>query len=52
MVRIFTTWRKQLLSLVFAFVSFTFLFAQNPIVTENALTGNPASEWDPEPYCN
>ncbi len=23
-----------------------FLFAQNPIVTENALPGNPASEWD------
>ncbi|MEI9808768.1 MAG: hypothetical protein WDO16_13410 [Bacteroidota bacterium] len=23
-----------------------FSFAQNPIVTENALTGNPKTEWD------
>jgi hypothetical protein len=36
------------ISLFLITYSFTFLFgfAQNPIVTENNLTGNPPSEWD------
>jgi hypothetical protein len=46
MVRILLSCRRQLLILLFALTSFTFSNAQNPIVTENALTGNPASEWD------
>ena len=36
---------KQLYALLTALVLFTSAFAQNPIVTENALTGNPISEW-------
>jgi hypothetical protein len=36
---------QQLFSLLFALVTFTFSFAQNPIVKENALPGNPIFEW-------
>src|SRR6185436_10897905 len=36
---------KRLFFLVFAFVIFSSSFAQNPIITENALPGNPQSEW-------
>jgi hypothetical protein len=38
--------RKQLFALLLALASFTFSIAQNPIVTENALTGTPKSTWD------
>jgi hypothetical protein len=35
------------MQILFAFLLFTIgTYAQNPIVTENALTGNPATEWD------
>ncbi len=37
--------KQFFLPLVF-FLFSTFLFAQNPIVAENALPGNPKSEWD------
>ncbi len=38
---------STLMCLVIALTSLTFvLFSQNPIVTENALPGNPPSEWD------
>jgi len=40
------SWRRQLLTLSFAIGLFTTTSAQNPILTENALTGNPSSEWD------
>src|SRR5215213_8132482 len=46
MVRIISACRKQLFSLFFALAAFTFSIAQNPIVTENAITGNPSTEWD------
>jgi hypothetical protein len=36
---------KQLYALLAALVLFISAFAQNPIVTENALPGNPISEW-------
>ncbi len=36
---------KRMFFLCFAFVLFSSSFAQNPIVTENALPGNPISEW-------
>ena len=32
--------------MLLALITFSYSFAQNPIVTENALTGNPSSEWD------
>ncbi len=35
----------QLLFPLIALLSFFFASAQNPIVTENALPGNPSSEW-------
>ncbi|MEI9808801.1 MAG: N,N-dimethylformamidase beta subunit family domain-containing protein [Bacteroidota bacterium] len=38
--------RKQLLLLLAVFACFNIAVAQNAIVTENALPGNPASEWD------
>jgi hypothetical protein len=37
---------KQFSVLLIALFSFIFSIAQNPIVTENALPGNPSSEWD------
>lgn len=37
---------KQFSVLSIALLSFCFSIAQNPIVTENALPGNPSSEWD------
>jgi hypothetical protein len=36
---------KQVFTLFIALFSFVVLSAQNPIVTENALPGNPISEW-------
>ncbi|MBL7744893.1 MAG: DUF4082 domain-containing protein, partial [Chitinophagaceae bacterium] len=42
-----TQFRKRLLAFVLAVsVCFQYSFAQNEIVTENLLTGNPSSEWD------
>ncbi|HEY6506170.1 MAG TPA: N,N-dimethylformamidase beta subunit family domain-containing protein, partial [Chitinophagaceae bacterium] len=41
-----TPLRKRLLITLAALSCLSFSIAQNPIVTENALTGNPASEWD------
>ncbi len=42
-----TLFRKRLLAFVLAVsVCFQYSFAQNEIVTENLLTGNPSSEWD------
>lgn len=38
--------KRQLLTLLSALLLLNFTFAQNPIITENALTGNPSSEWD------
>jgi hypothetical protein len=48
MKRIFMTWTaaKQCFLLLFAIVSSSVLFSQNPIITENALPGNPSSQWD------
>ncbi|MDP4264906.1 MAG: DUF4082 domain-containing protein [Bacteroidota bacterium] len=40
------TYWKQLSSLVIAQSSMVLLMAQNPIVAENALPGNPSTEWD------
>lgn len=40
------TYRKQLAILCASLFSFIVSIAQNPIVTENALQGNPSSEWD------
>jgi large repetitive protein len=40
------TFRKHLPALCCALFSFLYSIAQNPIVTENALPGNPQSEWD------
>lgn len=40
------TYRKQLLSLCCALLSFLISTAQNPIITENALVGNLPTEWD------
>ncbi|MBL7762246.1 MAG: hypothetical protein JNL23_02350, partial [Chitinophagaceae bacterium] len=40
------SWKRQLLTVSFAIGLFTTTIAQNPILTENALTGNPSSEWD------
>ncbi len=40
---------KQLMLLLFAFLPFSFCFSQNPIVTENALAGNPSAQWDINP---
>ena len=37
---------KRILTLVFLFVFTNNLSAQNAIVTENLLTGNPSSEWE------
>lgn len=42
---LFCACKKQLL-LLFAATSFLYSFAQNPIVIENASSGNPESEWD------
>src|SRR6185503_7407544 len=42
----FCTPLKQFSILVIAVLSYYFTTAQNPIVTENNLTGNPSSEWD------
>ncbi|MBL7742965.1 MAG: DUF4082 domain-containing protein [Chitinophagaceae bacterium] len=42
----FVAGRKQLLALFFGLASFSITYSQNAIVTENALTGNPKSEWD------
>ncbi|MEO5563700.1 MAG: hypothetical protein ABIR18_09705, partial [Chitinophagaceae bacterium] len=36
---------KRLFSLFFALLLSVLAFAQNPIITENALAGNPYSEW-------
>ncbi|HET6995351.1 MAG TPA: N,N-dimethylformamidase beta subunit family domain-containing protein, partial [Chitinophagaceae bacterium] len=41
----YLTIRRQLL-LLFMLVASGLLYAQNPIVIENNLTGNPSSEWD------
>jgi len=41
----FCNYRRLSLFFVCLFVFNVFLFAQNPIVTENALPGNPISEW-------
>ena len=38
-------YQKVIISFIFALILSTFSFAQNPIVTENALPGNPISEW-------
>ncbi len=40
------SWRRQLFTLSFVIGLFTVTAAQNPILTENASAGNPASEWD------
>jgi hypothetical protein len=40
------TYRKQFTLLLIAAICSVVSTAQNPIVTENALTGNPSSEWD------
>ena len=37
---------KQLFALLFVMALSSFSFAQNPIVTENALAGTPKSTWD------
>ncbi len=37
---------KTFLTLLFTVISCAVIFAQNPIVTENLLAGNPSSEWD------
>jgi hypothetical protein len=37
---------KPLLAFLFSFFISSFVFSQNAIVTENALVGNPSSEWD------
>ena len=43
----YSKYAKQSLLSVFAVILFSALsFSQNAIVTENALPGNPASEWD------
>ncbi|MBL7738685.1 MAG: DUF4082 domain-containing protein, partial [Chitinophagaceae bacterium] len=42
----FVAGSKQCLALFFAVALSCISFAQNPIVTENALAGNPKSEWD------
>lgn len=39
-------WRGYMLACVLLLVNYVYSTAQNPIVTENALTGNPKSEWD------
>jgi len=39
-------WRGYMLACVLLLVNLVYSAAQNPIVTENALTGNPKSEWD------
>lgn len=44
-ILICTYWKKFAVSLI-AVISFLFTVAQNAIVTENALPGNPKSEWD------
>jgi hypothetical protein len=40
------TYRKHLMAFCCTLLSFIISTAQNPIVTENAIDGNPASEWD------
>src|ERR1700754_3654703 len=40
------TYRKHVLAICCTLMTFIYSAAQNPIVTENALEGNPASEWD------
>ena len=40
------TYRKQFSVLSIALLSFCLSLAQNPIVAENDLPGNPSSEWD------
>ncbi len=45
MLNICTYW-KQFAVLLIALFHFCFLKAQNPIVAENDLPGNPSSEWD------
>jgi hypothetical protein len=42
----FCTYLKQFFLSLIALASFCFSNAQNPIVTENTLPGNPSSEWD------
>ncbi|MBC7947533.1 MAG: DUF4082 domain-containing protein [Chitinophagaceae bacterium] len=44
-INICTYWKQFLISSIAVF-SLTASLAQNPIVTENALPGNPSSEWD------
>lgn len=46
MVRTILSYSRKLSLLLLAAVAFNFSFAQNPIVTENALTGTPKSQWD------
>src|SRR5258708_39708523 len=40
------THRKHYALLCCTLLTFLFTTAQNPIVTENALPGNPSTEWD------
>ncbi|HTD92284.1 MAG TPA: N,N-dimethylformamidase beta subunit family domain-containing protein, partial [Chitinophagaceae bacterium] len=43
------TYRKHLFALFCTLASFYFASAQNPIVTENALPGNPIEDWGIDP---
>ena len=43
--KLFRTHRKLLFTCLYLIATSFFSFAQNPIVTENALPGNPESEW-------
>ncbi len=45
MARKYSYYPKELFFLLGLFIC-SFAFGQNPIVTENALTGNPKTEWD------
>ncbi len=38
--------RKLFFFILIGFISFNYVFAQNPIVTENQLAGTPQSAWD------
>src|SRR5258706_1910062 len=42
----FCNYGKQLLVVLLLLTAHEFSFSQNPIVTENAQTGNPSTEWD------
>jgi hypothetical protein len=46
MLRTILSCSSRLFVVLLATITITNSFAQNPIVTENALTGNPKSEWD------